>query len=271
MTITAHCIAFANFKGGTGKTTTCINVAGALATQQDQSKILVVDFDPQANATSGLGVDGTTLEYSIYDAVLDQCEGYTGVPITKIIVETGVENLHLAPSELDLSAVPMVMLPTKDRVGILNRLLEPIKSFYDYILLDVPSDSGLFMLNTLRAAQHLVIPLDSSVFALEALEKLSTFSQEVEQMNNHVIESFTIVLNQYKKSRSSTKRTTNPSPSEEIASQLKAMDYKVFPVPESVLVYRSQQAGMPLSHHEPASKIAQAYDEIARYLITKLN
>lgn len=267
MSKTAQLIAFANFKGGTGKTTTCINVSGSLAKHRNSSKILVVDFDPQANATSGLGIDDKTLEYSIYDSVLDQCKGYAGVPITQIIVETEVENIHLAPSELDLSAAPMVMQQTKDRVGILNRILEPVKGFYDYILIDVPSDSGLFMLNTLRAAQHIVVPLDSSVFALEALEKLLTFSQEVEEMSGHATDKFTIVLNQYKKSRSSTRKTANPSPSEEIEAQLQTMGYQVFTVPESILVYRSQQAGMPISHYEPNSKIAKAYERIANSLI----
>ena len=182
-------------------------------------------------------------------------------------METEVENIHLAPSELDLSAAPMVMQQTKDRVGILNRILEPVKGFYDYILIDVPSDSGLFMLNTLRAAQHIVVPLDSSVFALEALEKLLTFSQEVEEMSGHATDKFTIVLNQYKKSRSSTRKTANPSPSEEIEAQLQTMGYQVFTVPESILVYRSQQAGMPISHYEPNSKIAKAYERIANSLI----
>src|SRR5436309_949103 len=92
----AQCIAFANHKGGTGKTTSCLSIAGYLA--KSGSKVLVVDFDPQANATSGLGIDKKTLHYSMYDAVLDQCDGHKGVPITHVIVETDVKNLHLAPS-----------------------------------------------------------------------------------------------------------------------------------------------------------------------------
>src|SRR6202158_1680071 len=97
----AQCIAFANHKGGTGKTTSCLSIAGYLA--KSGSKVLVVDFDPQANATSGLGIDKTTSRYSMYDAVLDQFDGHKGVPITHVILATDVENLHIAPSEFDLA------------------------------------------------------------------------------------------------------------------------------------------------------------------------
>ena len=97
----AQCIAFANHKGGTGKTTSCLSIAGYLA--KSGSKVLVVDFDPQANATSGLGIDKSSLRHSMYDAVLDQCDGREGVAISHVIVETDIINLHLAPSEFDLA------------------------------------------------------------------------------------------------------------------------------------------------------------------------
>ena len=95
----AECIAFANHKGGSGKTTSCLSIAGYLA--KSGSKVLVVDFDPQANATSGLRIDMMTLKYSMYDAVLDQCDGYVGMPITQVMLETGVENLYVAPFSKD--------------------------------------------------------------------------------------------------------------------------------------------------------------------------
>src|SRR5437879_7360127 len=93
----AECVAFANHKGGSGKTTSCLSIAGYLA--KGGSKVLVVDFDPQGNATSGLGIDKKTVPYSMYDAVLAQCDGQQGVPITQVIAETDVKNLHVAPAE----------------------------------------------------------------------------------------------------------------------------------------------------------------------------
>lgn len=101
MSRTAECIVLANHKGETGKTTSCLSIAGYLA--NSGKKVLVVDFDPQANTTSGLGIDTIAVKYSMYDAVLDQCNGYEGVPITQAILETDVEKLHVVPSELDLA------------------------------------------------------------------------------------------------------------------------------------------------------------------------
>src|ERR1700730_7110769 len=97
----AQCVAFANHKGGTGKTTSCLSIAGYLA--KSGSKVLVVDFDPQGNATSGLGIDKKTISFSMYDAVLALCDGQQGVPITKVIVETDVQKLQVAPAEFDFA------------------------------------------------------------------------------------------------------------------------------------------------------------------------
>ena len=259
-------IAFVNLKGGTGKTTLCINIAGYLAKKQDESKVLVVDFDPQANATSGLGIEGKTLKKSIYDAVLHQCESNLGVSITQIILETGVKNLHLAPSELDLAAAAIEMQNAKDRVGILSRILEPIKKFYDYILIDSPSDTGLFILNSLRAADRVVVPIDSSIFSLEALENLKLYCSDIEEMTGHSIEEFIIVLNRYIKSRSKSKNSSKPSASEEIESAVKAMSHSFFVVPDSLLIYRAQQEGLPISDCAPTSSLGNAYGAIANYL-----
>src|SRR6478735_1233096 len=124
----AQCIAFANHKGGTGKTTSCLSIAGYLA--KSGSKVLVVDFDPQANATSGLGIDKTSLRYSMYDAILNQCDGHEGVTIAHVIVETDIHNLHLAPSEFDLAVAECYMLNSRDRTNLLNHALERVKPFY---------------------------------------------------------------------------------------------------------------------------------------------
>ena len=258
-------IAFANLKGGTGKTTLCVNIAGYLA-KSNEAKVLVVDFDPQGNATSGLGIDGNALENSIYNAMLSQCNGYAGVPITKIILQTEVENLHLAPSELNLAALSMILQNVSDRVSVLHRILEPVKQYYDYILIDVPSDSGLFILNSLRAADQVVVPLDSSTFALEALENLKIYCQDIEQMSDRVISKLTIILNRYLKSR--TKKPNKPSASEAIEAQIKAMSHPLFTVPDSVLVYQAQYEGLPISHYAPTSQLGKAYAAIANYLAT---
>ena len=112
----AQCVAFANHKGGTGKTTSCLSIAGYLAKRG--SKVLVVDFDPQANATSGLGIDKKTLPFSMYDAVLAHCDGQQGVPITQVIVETDITDLHVAPAEFDLAVAECYMLNSRNRAHL---------------------------------------------------------------------------------------------------------------------------------------------------------
>ncbi|MEM9487015.1 MAG: AAA family ATPase [Cyanobacteria bacterium P01_F01_bin.116] len=256
-------ITFANLKGGTGKTTLCINVAAHLAKNH---QVLVVDFDPQANATSGLGIDSKQLECSIYDAVLSQCQGYDDVPITQIIVETEVENLHLATSELDFSAAAVVMQTAQDNLDILTRVLEPIQQFYDYILIDLPSGMGMFVLNGLRVADQIVVPLDLSVFSLESFENLKIYCSDLEQAMGIAMAPFTIVLNRYVKARTSAKKTSTRGPSQEIESAVKAMSYDLFTVPDSVIVYRAQQAGIPVRDYSPKSSIDNAFGAIANYL-----
>lgn len=256
-------IAFANLKGRTGKTTLCVNIAGYLV-KKNEAKVLVVDFDPQGNATSGLGIDANSLENSIFNAILDQCDGHEGVSITKVILQTEVDNLHLVPADLTLATLSMILQNVTDRVSILRRVLEPIKQFYDYILIDVPSDSGLYLLNSIRAAEKLVVPLDASIFALEALENLKLYCQDIETMTNHRTKELTIILNRYIKSRN--KKSNKPSASEEIEAQVKAMSHPLFKVPDSVLIYQAQQEGLPISDYSPTSQLGKAYSAIADHL-----
>ena len=185
MSRAAECIVFANHKGGTGKTTSCLSIGGYLA--KSVSKVLVVDFDPQANATSGLGIDTMTLKYSMYDAVLDQCDGYEGVPITEVILETDVENLHVAPSELDLAVAEVLVQDTRNRSGILHRVLEKVRPLYNYILIDLPPGSGLLTINGLCASDQVVVPVDPSIFSLEALDNLKASFRDIKWMEEQLM------------------------------------------------------------------------------------
>lgn len=260
MSKTAKYISFANHKGGTGKTTSCISVAGWLA--KWGKKVLVVDFDPQANATSGLGIDAKSLQFSVYDAVLGRCGGYENVPITKLILETGIENLHLAPSEFDLSVAEVIMQKAKKRTDILNGILQEVKPLYDYILIDLPTSMGLLKINGLCASSHVVVPLDPGVFSLEAIHNLKTTFQDIKKMTGHSVNEFTVCLIRHKKYR-----PDRQSPYQEIEAKLNEIFDTVFTVPESIYIYRAQKEGVPISHYAPKSKVAKAYEEIAKNII----
>lgn len=258
-------IAFANHKGGTGKTTSCINIAGYLA--KSGHKVLVVDFDPQANATSGLGIDSHSLKYSIYDAVLNYCNGHEGVPINRVILATDIENLHIAPSEIDLSVVEVFMQNSVNRDNILSRILKGVKSVYDYILIDLPTSSGLLTINGLCALDHLIVPVDPSIFSIEALDNLKLSINDVKRLSGHSINKITAVLIRYIKPALLSRISGRLNPSQEVERRLKEMFHSVYVVPDSAEIYRSQKEGVPLSHFAPNSDAGKAYEKITNEII----
>lgn len=160
----AKIISIANQKGGVGKTTTAVNLSSALAVLE--KKVLLVDCDPQANATSGLGVNPDELEYSVYECLLGQ------VDAENVIYETDTPNLDLLPTRIDLVGAEVELVGEKDREHFLQRALDPLRDQYEYIIIDCSPSLGLITLNALTASDSVIIPIQSEYFALEGLGKL---------------------------------------------------------------------------------------------------
>ena len=160
----AKIISVANQKGGVGKTTTAVNLSAALAVLE--KKVLLVDCDPQANATSGLGVNPDELENSVYECLLGQ------VDAEDVIYETDTPNLDLLPTRIDLVGAEVELVSEKGRELFLQHVLEPLRSQYDYIIIDCSPSLGLITLNALTASDSVIIPIQSEYFALEGLGKL---------------------------------------------------------------------------------------------------
>ena len=260
----AECIAFVNHKGGTGKTTSCLSIAGCLV--KNSSKVLVVDFDPQASATSGLGIDVALLRHSIYDAVLSSCNGYSGLPIKRIILETDVKNLHVAPSELDLAVAEVIMQRAENKAGILKRILMEVRPLYEYILIDLPPSAGILTINGLYASDQVVVPLEPSIFSLEAMDNLRIILSDIERMTGHPMNRATVILNRYETVDIFSRVFFKGSPSREVIARLKQHFGAVLTVPDSRQIYLAQQRGNPLSHCAPKSKAGKAYEKIAEYI-----
>lgn len=261
------CIAFANHKGGTGKTTTCLSIAGFLA--KVGMKVLVVDLDPQANATSGLGIDATSLQHSMYDVVLGQCSGYEGVPIAQVVLETDLDNLHLAPAEWDLAVAEVLLQPSEGKSSALNHILDSVRTLYDYILIDLPPSLQLLTVNGLCAADQVVLPLDPSVFSLESLRNLKTTFADIGRMTGRSLPHITVLLIRHAKSNLLSRMVRGPNPSQQVEARLREMFDTVFIVPQAREIYEAQQQGLPISHYAPRSRVGKAYEGIALNIQTR--
>ena len=273
-------IAFAHHKGGTGKTTSCLNVAGYL--QKDGKRVLVVDCDPQANATSGLGVDPERVEQSMYDVFMSVFEGFPDARITDIIVPTA-SGIYLAPATLDLVGVEPYLYGIDDRAGILREVLTPVRDTYDFILIDTPPSMGQFVINGLVAADHTVVTLDAGTFALNGMEALSTIFNDIREMNGEDVNADFAILTRWGGSDDSggglalfLKRIFSPASfaeEEREKERLKAFESEVrkkfrqvFVVHYSPLIYEAQQKGLPISHYAPESKPGRDYRAVATAL-----
>lgn len=245
-------VSIANQKGGVGKTTTTVNLAASIGAKQ--KKVLLVDIDPQGNATSGFGVNKRSLTKSSYDLLIGSAKA------EDVILASGFQNVDVLPSNIALAGAEIEIVEMEDRAMRLKNALAAVKNQYDFLFIDCPPSLGLITLNALAASDTLMVPIQCEYYALEGLSQLVATIRQVKRLYNPTLDLEGVLLTMYDGRLNLTQQV--------VAEVKKFFPRKVFAssIPRSVRLSEAPSFGKPINYYDRGSRGAVAYDALAREL-----
>ncbi len=246
-------IAVANQKGGVGKTTSTVNLAASLGIKGQ--KVLLIDTDPQGNATSGVGINKRQIKHSTYSLLCSQ------VKVSETILNTEYKNLDIIPANIDLAGAELELVEVSDRVSILKKSIVILKDYYDYIIIDCPPSLGLITLNALTACDTVFIPIQCEYYALEGLSQLMATVRQVKRLYNPTIDIEGVLLTMYDGRLNLTNQVM-----QEVKKFYGDKVYKTT-IPRNVRLSESPSYGQPVYYYDKSSNGTKAYLELALEVI----
>ena len=252
----AKIVSFSNQKGGVGKTTSCVNISAQIANKG--KRVLMIDMDPQGNATSGLGLAKSKIKKTVYDVIIGRCD------IKDAVIKTRFKNLSVVPANIDLAGAELELYDLEEQDSLTKITLESIKDDYDYIFIDCPPSLGMLTVKALSISDGVVIPMQCEFYSLEGMSQLLNTVKKIRQLYNPELQIVGILLTMYNGRLTLT--------SQVVAEIKKYYADKLFKVPISRTVRLSEAPGYgaPICYHDPYGKGSLEYAAVAKELMLRI-